>query len=125
MSRKCPRCQDPLSVHGVCGSCGFGLKASAPTTNRDPEYLRCEWVALADRCRYVGTITADTRGGGPWFCVGHFGCTDPAHGERIVDESQTKRGDDWSAGTIVGNARARFVAKLEAQAEREAIQADA
>jgi len=123
MSRKCPRCQDPLSVHGVCGSCGFGLKATASTPSFDREYLRCEWVSLDDRCRYAGAITTDTKGGGPWFCVGHFGCDNPALGARIVEESKSVRVDDWSAATVVGSARASFIAKLEPRAKREVVEA--
>lgn len=124
--RECPECSRPLAFNAKACKCGWRLAPMREShQSSDREHLRCEWVSSGVRCRYVGSITADARGGGPWFCVGHFGCDDPAHGARIVDESQAERGDDWSAGSLVGKARARFIAKLEAQAEREAIQADA
>lgn len=50
-------------------------------------YIRCEWVSDYERCRYPGTLSPNTRGGGPWFCRGHFGCDDPVLGAQIVSQS--------------------------------------
>ena len=35
MRAECPECKDPLSIHGVCGSCGYG-REKKKTATYDP-----------------------------------------------------------------------------------------
>lgn len=49
-----------------------------------------------ERCHYPGTISSDTRGGGPWYCRHHAFGVDQSEGGRIVAESRT-----WRHGTPV------------------------
>lgn len=86
--RDCPECGDPLALDPVrCLACGYrpGKKTGSAADN--PDAMRCDWVA-GERCHYAGVLSPNTTGGGPWYCTGHFGCDDAAHGQRIVDESR-------------------------------------
>ncbi len=49
----CPDCGDPLSVHGVCGSCGYGLKGKRKTAKQDPEAARRAELAVMAKQRYL------------------------------------------------------------------------
>lgn len=54
----------------------------------------CEYVADGLRCRYPGSQSSSTVGGGPWYCRWHFDALragDAAYGQIIVDESQDYR----------------------------------
>lgn len=52
----------------------------------DPEYGWCAWRS-GERCRYPGTSTLNTRGGGPWYCAGHLQCNDAIAGAQMVEAS--------------------------------------
>lgn len=52
---------------------------------------QCAWVASGERCRYPGSISAQTNGGGPWYCSLHFGCDSGIAGHDIVLASRSYR----------------------------------
>lgn len=70
MARHCPDCGDPLTQHGVCGSCGYGKK-SGKDKAFDPDWWRCSNTDRGFRCAAAGSIMHGTHGGGPWYCVTH------------------------------------------------------
>lgn len=57
---------------------------------------RCAWSSemLAERCHYPGAMSHGTRGDGPWYCAGHFVCSDGAEGADIIALSRGYRPGD-------------------------------
>lgn len=81
-----------------------------PPAPHADDHLRCQWTAYGERCRYAGTISPMTTGMGPWYCHGHFFCSDAAHGQRIVEESRsTVIDENHSAEATVARSRRAFL----------------
>jgi hypothetical protein len=75
-SKRCPECSTHIGVK----------RKSAPGSH--PEHdTRCAWNINGDRCRYPGTISGSTNGGGPWYCSEHFSVSDVRTGAALVGES--------------------------------------
>lgn len=55
---RCPECGDPLSVHGVCGSCGYGLKRRRGSNKDNAE--AAHWGELAAKAKELYQATAPT-----------------------------------------------------------------
>ena len=90
-------------------------EVAAPSSD---DALRCQWFAEGDRCRYAGTASPSTVGGGPWYCIGHFFCDTAEHGRRIVDESARLVVDcNHSPSAHVARSRRAFQDKLRAREE--------
>lgn len=49
---------------------------------------RCCWNDGRERCFYPGSISHGTRGDGPWYCKGHFNCSDGAAGQQVIEQSR-------------------------------------
>lgn len=96
-------------------------------TAPDPQlgYIRCEWSAAGERCRFPGSISSSTRAGGPWFCSAHFRCRDPITGADIVEESRHYRQPSEQDKLAAQNKRAKAhletigLARLKGESDRE------
>ena len=75
---RCPDCGDPLSQSGVCGSCGYGRGNKPKGPPVDPLWWQCTNVDRGQRCAKAGTVSHNTHGGGPFFCLQH---AFPNHGD--------------------------------------------
>jgi hypothetical protein len=89
---ECPECGTEIGNASACG-CGWRkIEPKGPSRSGlvDPElgYIRCEWTANGERCRYPGSLTTNTRAGGPWYCGPHFRCKDPIAGLDILEASR-------------------------------------
>lgn len=70
MARHCPQCASTLKPDGSC-ECGYGAKPKSQ--GHDPDWWRCTDTDQAGaRCSKPGSLSMSTRGGGPYFCSGHF-----------------------------------------------------
>lgn len=68
---RCPDCGDPLSQSGVCGSCGYGRNSKAKGPAPNLNWWRCSNVERGQPCAKPGTVSHNTHGGGPWYCLAH------------------------------------------------------
>lgn len=121
MSRHCPKCGDPLSAHGECGSCGFGRSRTNSPASEDRRRFN-EQALAASRARPGPTSLDLTEK--QWYAVCKFwpGVAKRASdhcGRRLADvgphnplDSQVKRGAIFT----------KPVFDFEAAAERDAIQ---
>ncbi len=125
MSRNCPRCSDPLSQWGVCGSCGFGRKASAAPAGSTAEGERNDALVseARRRCQDDALTSADLTDQ-QWYNVCKFFPFVAAHCKRSRPEIGPAHPLDRTAhqGPIFKRKR---MFDSEAATEREAIQADA
>lgn len=64
------------------------VKALQPYTATPHGYKQCEWRADGVQCRYPGTISTNTKEGGPWYCGLHFQCDSAAYGASVVEASK-------------------------------------
>ncbi|MDE2022070.1 MAG: hypothetical protein KGI71_04165 [Patescibacteria group bacterium] len=66
-----------------------------------------------DRCRYPGSISPGTTGGGPWYCREHFGCSDMGAGAAVVARSAAEipAGMSYSGESMREAARRAFLAR--------------
>jgi hypothetical protein len=55
---------------------------------RDSGLLGCDWSVDGVQCKYPGTISSSTTGTGPWYCTGHFQCSDAEEGRAIWADSE-------------------------------------
>lgn len=116
--RACPDCGADISIRARKCICGW-VKAFTPGAQAgDTQALRCAWLVNAERCRYAGSCSTSTLGGGPNYCFGHLVCAqtgDGALGAKIVDESIEKVPDgvDYTATGIVAAARKRLRERAE------------
>lgn len=119
MSRKCPRCADPLSQWGVCGSCGFGKKASLEPSAPDSERERNDDLVAMVRRHYLDNAPKLTDQ--QWYNVCKFWPFVAAHVNRQRPEVGPNHPLDATAreGPIF---RGRRLFDAESVAEREAIQ---
>jgi hypothetical protein len=79
----CPTCGDPLSVHGVCGNCGYGLKSAGKAKGHNPE--SAHWGELAARAKegyLVGVPTSFDLTEQQWYNVCKFWPNVAAHCKR-------------------------------------------
>ena len=83
MMKTCPECSETLSLKARRCACGWRAAGVADKLHT----YRCEWVAR-ERCHYAGSITAGTRGEGPWYCRDHFFCRDALSGDEITNISR-------------------------------------
>ncbi len=93
--RVCPDCKEPLQAPFIaCSVCPWmetGVKRDA-----QPSRYRCAYEFDGRRCRYRGSISVNTLGGGPWYCIGHFGDSGRA-GIATLEESEKISADvDYS-----------------------------
>jgi hypothetical protein len=57
--------------------------------DRDEQHGRCGWMDRGERCRFPGSASFGTKGGGPWYCVAHLLCGgDQERGSEIVTSSR-------------------------------------
>lgn len=66
LMRNCPECKNVF--RGDECSCGWGRQEKK--SNVSDGY--CEYVFNGRRCPLPGSMCHSTRGGGPWYCSGHF-----------------------------------------------------
>ena len=108
--RDCPKCGDPLSVHGTCGSCGYGAPRKRPELHLaaahkpadlsgQRRWTREEWLANQRACQ-------------PWIdkCKAILAAAEANHRGSAIPHV-------LSAGALQGISY-----DPEAIAEREAIQ---
>lgn len=112
--KTCPDCGDDLRVNAKRCKCGWVALDAAPARqapHHEAHDMRCSWENSGDRCRYFGTCSSSVHGGGPYYCRGHYGCSDPAFGQIITDESKERmRGiADWSGRTALEMSRRAFL----------------
>ncbi len=121
MSRNCPRCSDPLSQWGVCGSCGFGKKAGLGPVVPDMERERNDELVNMARQRYLDSTPKLTDQ--QWYNVCKFWPFVAAHVNRDRPEIGPHHPLDATArqGPLF---KRRRIFDSEAAAEREALQAD-
>ena len=116
--RDCPKCGDPIADRqDACSGCGWtkpGRKAAAAAF--DPLHFLCSHEDRGERCAKPGTLSSSTLGGGPWFCAEHFPPFKAAAAPRY---HQAPAGFFRSVRTLLPRKP-----DLEADAEREAIQAE-
>lgn len=122
MSRSCPRCADPLSQYGVCGSCGFGRRAGVGPSVPDMERERNDELVASARRHYLASAPELTDQ--QWYNVCKFWPFVAAHVNRVRPEIGPNHPLDATArqGPVF---RRRHLFDAESVAEREAIQADA
>lgn len=84
--RHCPDCGDVMPAKAKRCACGWQAIAETGAIV-DRNHQRCAWESNGMRCRYIGTWSRSTLGGGPYFCRDHSGCEDGAFGHRILEES--------------------------------------
>lgn len=48
----------------------------------------CQWTFYGLRCRFPGSLSTSTIGGGPWFCKYHVRTEDLETGKDIAEKSQ-------------------------------------
>jgi hypothetical protein len=77
-------------------------------------YPQCDWKAGAKQCRYPGSLSSGVLGSGPWYCSGHFGCTDPVMGTDIVEASA-----DYRHPTAEDRARVDLPAHIKAMSREQ------
>lgn len=120
---KCPDCSADLKPRSTACECGWRKEFKARRYDGDStargadfEPLCCQWEADGRRCRYPGTISADTHGGGRWYCAAHDQCADPLLGAQIVEQSHREHGP--RVGWSHASAKAASIrhATVEAQA---------
>lgn len=103
---KCPKCrhyiEDGSESHAVCG---WNVQQRAP---EKVSYRTCEWSSDSRQCRYPGSISPNTRDGGPWYCALHYACDSAAYGAEVVRASM-----DYRHPTIEELQAERTVAALE------------
>lgn len=86
---KCYECQGELNAAGVCIECGAGSHKPLEKKPGFPlGYQQCEWLSGQARCKYPGSISTNTREGGPYYCRLHFGCESGHFGSQIVEASR-------------------------------------
>lgn len=110
MAFDCPDCGDVLRATAKRCKCGWKsaeARSESATKTADRDHQRCAWECNGERCRYVGTWSNSTVGGGPFYCRGHSVCTNGALGQRIVTESR----DAFSAGFDYTPANLQRVAR--------------
>jgi hypothetical protein len=118
--RLCPACSDPLSVTGVCGSCGFGLKAGRKRAATSPDGDR--WAIMASEARRAVLALPsgpDTLTEQQWYNVCKFWPFVAEHCRRARPEVGPSHPLDATArrGPLT-----RFVVDAEADVERAAMQ---
>lgn len=127
MSLPCPDCGDPLSIHGVCGSCGYGVKAKKKSANYDPEEAarNAELVAAA-RQRYRDTgPTSNDLTDQQWAAVCRFFPGVAEHCKRIRIGPDDPLWATAKLGPMMRGGRRMLPAvQTEADDERLAIQAE-
>lgn len=83
MAISCPTCGDPLSVHGVCGSCGNGLKKGGKRQEYDPDAARRGDLAAIVRARsFALSPTSADLTEQQWYNVCKFWPNVAAHCDR-------------------------------------------
>jgi hypothetical protein len=91
----CPTCGNALEGNHIsCAACGWTMRnwrKELASQRSDPDHGCCTWRVNNLRCKYPGTLGASTTNHEHVYCRWHFGCTDPIHAARIVEESQHYR----------------------------------
>jgi hypothetical protein len=89
---KCPECSKQLPDIAIACRCGWTKPGSNYVGASFPlGYQQCEWESSGERCTYPGSISTNTKEGGPYYCRLHFGCRDGAYGAQIVEASRDYR----------------------------------
>ena len=88
IDRVCQDCGTTLSPRATYCGCGWGKKKRVDTQPFDP---RCAYENNAERCRYPGSISAGTLGGGPWYCRVHIRERGTQFARQALDASQSYR----------------------------------
>jgi hypothetical protein len=70
MSRACPNCGDPLSIHGVCGSCNYGR--AKPKTELAPRPEQHRMTPQAKAAYEAGGPTSHSLTEQQWYNVCRF-----------------------------------------------------
>ena len=84
---KCPKCHVWIADDSVIHEpCGWGV--NAVTGAQDRNSTQCAWTAGALRCQYLGSLSHDTHGSGPWYCREHFDPADLHEAAQAVEASQ-------------------------------------
>lgn len=80
----CPDCGDPMSVHGVCGSCGYGGKFKGKSKPKhDPEAAHWAHMAMLAKERYLNNpATSADLTEQQWYNVCKFWPNVAAHCKR-------------------------------------------
>ena len=69
----CPTCGTDIGKNEIC-SCGW-TKAK-PRRHREEDGIDhskiCAYTYRGEKCQRLGTISAGTRGEGPWYCRDHY-----------------------------------------------------
>lgn len=129
MSQPCPDCGDPLSIHGVCGSCGYGASAKKKSANyNNEEAERNAVLVAAARDRYLATgPTSNDLTDQQWYNVCKFFPGVAEHCKRPRPEVGPDHPLDATArlGPMMRGGRRMLPAvQTEADDERTAIQAE-
>lgn len=78
----------------------------------------CAFVFQGEKCQRLGTMSSDTRGGGPWFCPDHFFGRRPKpevarqNWREEVIEQRIQPGDYRQAGETRSEYRKRMMAEI-------------
>lgn len=68
--RRCPDCDDVLSIDARACQCGWRERPLAVRKKGEPEIdLTCAWHS---GCGLRGSISDGTNGMGPWYCSEHY-----------------------------------------------------
>jgi hypothetical protein len=85
--KTCPECgTDHRNAIPKCG-CGYVWGKLKKVESKDPLHLYCAYESGSNRCRYLGTLSDSTNGGGPYYCSAHYHLTDPHLGAAITHKS--------------------------------------
>lgn len=84
--------------------------STKPASVDDHQRNRCAWRLHNERCRYVGSWSDDTRGGGPLYCREHSAHGSMEDGSAILDRSmaQVPHNVDYSTEALVHGTRRLF-----------------